>query len=88
MAAVLSLVVIQFLVSLDQTAGVPAGPKGTRIVLLMRVSLSQRQSSICFAGWESRLLGHGAGPSTLPLNLPPSVLPVSEADLLFVQGIV
>lgn len=81
----LGLVVIQLLVSLDQAAGVPTRPKGTQIVLLSGASLSQRQGSICFA---RRFLGHRAGPSTLSLSLPTSVLPVSEVDLLFVQGIV
>lgn len=88
MATVLSLVIIQLLVPLDQTVGVPTGPKGTRVVLLMGASLSQRQVSICFARWESRFLHGRAGPSNLSLNLPTSVLPVSEADLPFVQGIV
>jgi hypothetical protein len=88
MATVLSLVVIQLLASLDQMTGVPTGPKGTGIVLLMGASLSQRQGSICFARWESGFLGRRAGPSTPSLSLPTSVSPLSVADLFSVRGIV
>lgn len=62
-------------------------PKGTGIVvLLMSASLSQRQSNICFARWESGFLRGRAGPSTLSLNLPTSVSPVSAGRSFFCPG--